>query len=74
ARGLFSTDYALAITGIAGPGPGGAKGALGTVYIALAGPSGVLVKKFSFGQPRERVIKKTVNKALEILLRQISKN
>lgn len=71
---LFGTDYALATTGIAGPTKGDANAPLGTVYIAIASPSGVFSEKFSFGNLRERVIKKATNKAFEMLLRQILKN
>jgi nicotinamide-nucleotide amidase len=71
---LFETDFSVATTGIAGPDKGEAKDEVGTVYIAVASPKGVFSEKFEFGQPRERVIEKTVNKALELLLKEILKN
>jgi len=71
---LFDTSYAIATTGIAGPTKGDGKDDLGTVCIAIAGPNGVLSEKFSFGKPRERVIKKATNKAFEMLLKEILKN
>ena len=71
---LFGSDYALATTGIAGPTKGDATDEVGTVYIAIASPKGVFAEKFSFGNLRERVIKKATNKAFEMLLKEILKN
>ena len=71
---LMKTDYALATTGNAGPTKGDENAELGTVFIALATPTGVIVEKCSFGQPREKVIDRAVNKALEMLLKEILKN
>ncbi|MCZ4320076.1 competence/damage-inducible protein A [Aequorivita viscosa] len=71
---LFNTDYSIATTGIAGPTKGDAVDEVGTVCIAIAAPSGVVSEKFSFGNDRFRVIEKTTNKALEMLLKEISKN
>lgn len=71
---LFSTDYAIATTGIAGPTKGDGKDEVGTVCIAIASPRGVISEKFGFGNDRFRVIKKTANKAFEMLLKEISKN
>lgn len=71
---LFGSDYAVATTGIAGPSKGDANDEVGTVFIAIVSPKGVVTKKFSFGTPRERVIKKATNKALEMLYKEILKN
>ncbi|MAP54752.1 competence/damage-inducible protein A [Altibacter sp.] len=71
---LFKSDYAIATTGIAGPTKGDGKDEVGTVFIAIAGPNGVISEKFSFGRARERVIAKATNKALEMLLKEILKN
>ena len=71
---LFGTEVALATTGIAGPSKGDGRAEVGTVFIALATPYGVRVEEFSFGKPRERVIVKATNKALEMLFKEISKN
>ena len=71
---LFKTDYALSTTGIAGPTKGDAIDEVGTVFISIAGPRGVFSEKFNFGKPRERVVAKATNKALEMLLKEILKN
>ncbi|MGJ8666638.1 MAG: competence/damage-inducible protein A [Patiriisocius sp.] len=71
---LFRTEYAISTTGIAGPTKGEAVDEVGTVCIAVAGPERVISEKFNFGNTRERVIGKAVNKAFEMLLKEISKN
>lgn len=71
---VFKSDFAIATTGIAGPTKGDGDAEIGTVCIAIATPKGVVSEKFLFGKVRERVIQKTVNKAFEMLLREISKN
>jgi nicotinamide-nucleotide amidase len=74
ANKIFESDYAIATTGIAGPTKGDGIDEVGTVCIAVASPGGVISEKFQFGKIRERVIRKSVNKALEMLLKEISKN
>ena len=71
---LMKTDYAIATTGNAGPTKGDLKAELGTVFIALATPNDIIVQEFNFGQPREKVIDRTVIKSLEILQKEILKN
>lgn len=70
---LMNTDYAIATTGNAGPSKGEADASVGTVFIALATPNGVIVEEFDFGQPREKVIDRASVKGLEMLLKEISK-
>ena len=71
---LMKADYAIATTGNAGPSKGDADAEIGTVFIALATPETVFVSAFNFGQPRDKVIDRTTNKALEILQKEILKN
>ena len=73
-RELLKTDYAIAVTGNAGPSKDATNEEVGTVFIALATPEQIFVEKFNFGQPREKVIDRTVNKSFELLLKEILKN
>jgi nicotinamide-nucleotide amidase len=70
---LLKTDYAIAVTGNAGPSKGDSDADVGTVFIALATPNEVFVEMFDFGQPREKVIDRATFKGLEIVLKEISK-
>ena len=73
-KSMMKTDFAIATTGNAGPSKGDSESELGTVFIALATPNGVVVEEFNFGQPREKVIDRTVIKSLEMLQKEILKN
>lgn len=71
ARTLMEADFALAATGNAGPAKGDSDAPVGTVYLAVAGPGGTEAFPFTMGGHRERVVQKSVNKALELLWREI---
>lgn len=71
---MMKTDYAIATTGNAGPTKGDSNAEVGTVFIALATPNEVIVEEFNFGQPREKVIDRTVIKSMEMLRKEILKN
>ncbi len=71
---IFKTDYAIATTGNAGPTKGDADAEVGTVCIAIATPNGVFSEIFSLGNHRTKVINKAVNKAFEMLQKEIFKN
>jgi len=71
ARDNFKTTYALATTGNAGPSKGDSSAEVGTVCIALATPNSTKTWTFSMGNHRERVVQKTVNKALELLFKEM---
>ena len=70
----FNTTYAIATTGNAGPTADMTDENVGTVFIAIATPSKVYSETFFFGKPREKVIERTSNKALEMLQKEILKN
>ena len=70
----LKTDYAIATTGNAGPTKGDSEAEIGTVFIAIATPKEVIVEEFNFGQPREKVIDRAVNKAFEMIRKEILKN
>jgi len=74
ARKKIDTDFAISVTGNAGPTTDHNDKSVGLVYIALATKTTVFCKEFNFGQPREKVINRTVTKALEILQKEIIKN
>ena len=71
---LMNTDYAIATTGNAGPSKGDGNSEIGTVFIAIATPNDLIIEEFNFGQPRVKVIDRAVNKAFEMLQKEILKN
>ena len=70
---MMQVDYAIATTGNAGPAKGDSAAEVGIVFIAIATPDSVFVEEFNFGQPREKVIDRTVGKSLELLYKEILK-
>lgn len=74
AKTLFGSDYAVSTTGNAGPLKGDSAVEVGTVYIGIATPKGVFSEKLDLGQPREKVIDRAANKALEKIYQEILKN
>ncbi len=67
ARIRLSADYAIAVSGIAGPDGGTAEKPVGTTWIAVASPEGVQAQKYQFGEHRERNITRTALTALNLL-------
>ncbi len=74
ARKLFNSDYAIATTGNAGPSKGDSDADVGIVYISVATSENAVTERFQLGQPREKVIDRASNKALEMLRAEILKN
>ncbi len=70
----FNTSYAIATTGNAGPTKDNTDKTVGTVFIAIATPTTIFSEEFFFGKPREKVIERASNKALELLRKEILKN
>jgi len=74
ARGIrkaSGSDIALAVTGIAGPEGGSEEKPVGTVYLALAGRSDCIAKRYQFSWDRERVRRMTTFTALDWLRRHL---
>ncbi len=72
AREKFGADFAIAVTGIAGPSGGTPEKPVGTVFIALASATGVEVKKFLNVWDRATFKQVTATQALEWLRRTVS--
>ena len=73
ARRLLGVDFAVSVTGIAGPGGGTKEKPVGLVYISVASPNGCTVIKNLFSGNREEVRLQTVSKALMLLTEEIRK-
>ncbi|HPR31165.1 MAG TPA: competence/damage-inducible protein A [Prolixibacteraceae bacterium] len=55
-RSIMNSTWGIATSGIAGPDGGTPEKPVGTVWIAVAGPDGVIAEKHSFSNDRERNI------------------
>ena len=71
ARRETGADFALSVTGIAGPGGGSEAKPVGTVFIGLAGPTGTMVLQQFNPYDRETFKQATANQALELLRRAL---
>ena len=73
-RNKFGASVGLATTGNAGPSKGDSDAEVGTVWIAIATKDRVLSEQFLFGKHRQRVVGKAVNKALEMVYKEVLLN
>ncbi|MBC2839187.1 competence/damage-inducible protein A [Robiginitalea sp. SC105] len=73
ARRVLGADFAVATTGNAGPDKGESDAPVGTVVIAVSGPGGTRAEEFTMGNHRERIVRKSVHKAFEMLREEIIK-
>lgn len=69
----FGVDYAIAVTGIAGPDGGTDGKPVGSTWIAVATPEQIIANHFLFGEGRERNIRKSALQALNMLRKNILK-
>ena len=70
-RSRFQSDYALSVTGIAGPGGGSDDKPVGATYLGLASAHATYVRRFTFGPRRDVNRTRAVYAALELLRREI---
>jgi len=73
-RNNLNSDYCLSTSGIAGPDGGTKDKPVGTIWIALATPSGVKSKLFHFGEHRGRNIRRAALAALNMLRVELNKH
>ncbi len=71
AKEILATDIAIATSGIAGPGGGTPEKPVGTVWIAVATPSGVVSILHHLSGSRERVITQATTRAITLAIQNI---
>ncbi|RLD21793.1 MAG: damage-inducible protein CinA, partial [Bacteroidetes bacterium] len=71
---VFHSDYAVAITGIAGPGGGSDEKPVGTVWIAVAGKDAVESRIWRFTKDRARNIELSAIMALNMVRNFLKRN
>ena len=73
ARRTLKADFAVSVTGIAGPGGGSESKPVGTVFIAVAAASGTEARRYRNQYDRETFKYVTSQQALELLRRTVLK-
>lgn len=71
---LMVTEYAIAVSGIAGPEGGTPEKPVGTVWTAIASPEGVQTKLLHLSGGRLEIIQLTSNLTLNLLRKSIKRN
>ena len=69
-RKLFCTDYAVAVTGVAGPGESENKPA-GLVHLCLASDGGTVFRRLDIRKDRSRIRKITVLNAFDMIRKEL---
>ena len=69
----FGSDYAISVTGYAGPGGGTDADPVGTVYLGYASPTGVWSRRIVLPGDRRQVKLRAVNTALDFMRRKLNK-
>ena len=69
----FDVDFSIATSGYAGPSGGTRENPVGTVFIAVANQSNIVVKRCSFTGDRQRITNQATKQAILLLLSEIKK-
>jgi nicotinamide-nucleotide amidase len=67
----LNTDYAIAISGIAGPGGATPSKPVGTVWICIMNNEQTVTRLFHFSGDRHQIVERTTNMAIEMTRRMI---
>lgn len=70
-RELLKADFAVSVTGLAGPGGDEFGHAVGTVFIGFASRKATVAREYHFSGSRDEVRKQTVEAALQLILENI---
>lgn len=70
-KSKFKVDYAIASSGIAGPGGGTETKPVGTVWLAVAGPDGSIAKDYLLYGERQQIIERSAMLGLDLLRKAI---
>jgi len=73
-RHKASSDYAIAVSGIAGPDGGSIQKPVGTVYIGVLSPTEMIVKRYHLEGDRKTVQKVATERAIDLLERNLKKS
>ena len=71
ARKVLQTDYALSVTGLAGPDGDGFGKPVGTVFVGLSTRSKTVARQFRFHGDREDIRTQAARAALEFILEEV---
>jgi len=71
AKERLNAEYAIACTGIAGPGGGTLDKPVGLVFIGIAAPYGVRVHRYRFAGDRMEIKRQTAETAMQLALEAI---
>lgn len=71
ARAVTGSDFALSVTGLAGPGGDEYGNSVGTVFLGCAFGESVFSREFHFPGDRERVRQAAVEEALRLVIQEL---
>ncbi len=71
AKETFHSEYAIATSGIAGPGGGSPDKPVGTIWVAAGGKEKVITAKLTEDNGREQNVQAATKKALQLLLQLV---